>query len=215
MDNRLQLNLGKCKELLIYFGRTANSFPGVRISDVQLEVVEHAKILGLTISGNLKWNEHVSDIIKKDNKRFYFIVQLKRAKVSTSDIISFYSTCIRPVLEYGCQVFHYALPVHLSDAIERVQKRVLSIIHPNMSCVDNLDLCGLATLCRRREDACKNIFSQIVSNPERNLAHLLPPEINECYNLRGTRKFVTSCIKTDRFFIPFIPSSIDAEHRRK
>ena len=75
-----ELNLGKCKELLIYFGKTANSFPGVRIFCVQLEVVEHAKMLGLTISSNLKWNEHVSKIIKKANKRPYFIVQLKRAK---------------------------------------------------------------------------------------------------------------------------------------
>ena len=63
-----------------------------------------------------------------------------------------------------------------------------------MSYVDNLDLCGLATLCRRREDACKKRFSQIVSNPGHNLAHLLPPEINECYNLRRTQKFVTLCI---------------------
>ena len=34
-----------------------------------------------------------------------------------------------------------------------------------MSYVDNLDMCGLATLCRRREDACEKHFSQIVSNP--------------------------------------------------
>ena len=56
---------------MIYFGRTANSFSGVRISGVQLEVIEHAKILGVTISSNLKWNEHVSNIIEKANKRFY------------------------------------------------------------------------------------------------------------------------------------------------
>ena len=79
-----------------------------------------------------------------------------------------------------------------------------------MSYVDNLGLCGLATLRHRREDVCKKLFSEIVSNPGYNLAHLLPPKTNECYNFRRTRKFVTSCIKTDRFFITFIPSSIDS-----
>ena len=72
LDNCLELNLGKCKELLIYFGRAAiDSFSGVRISGVHFEVVEHSKILGLTISSNLKWNEYVSNIIKEANKRFY------------------------------------------------------------------------------------------------------------------------------------------------
>ena len=68
--------------------------------------------------------------IKKANKRLYFIVLLKRANVPLSDIVNFYCTVIRPVLEYCAPVFHHALPQYLSDDIERVQKRALSIICP-------------------------------------------------------------------------------------
>ena len=120
--NRLQLNVSKCKELLIYFGKTTDPFSRVSINSGQLDLVDHARMLGLTVSNDLKWNEHVSIIIKKANKRRYFIVQLKRAKVALADIVTFYCICVRPVLEYSCQVYHYALPVYLSDAIERVQR---------------------------------------------------------------------------------------------
>ena len=35
--------------------------------------------------------------------------------------------------EYACQVFHYGLPKYLSDVIERIQKRALRIIFPDLS----------------------------------------------------------------------------------
>ena len=49
----------------------------------------------------------------------------------------------RPVLEYCAPVFHHALPQYLSDDIERVQKRALSIICPYASyseCLVRFDL---------------------------------------------------------------------------
>ena len=98
----------------------------------------HARILGLTISSDLKWNKHIFNAIKKANKRFYFIVQLKRAKVPNADILNFYCASIRQVLEYGCQVFHYGLPSYLSNAIERVQKRIMRTIYPNLSYEESL-----------------------------------------------------------------------------
>ena len=61
----------------------------------------------------------------KASKRMYFLRQLKRAKVSTNDMVYFYCTCIRSVVEYASPVFHYALPGYLSDDLERIQKRVL------------------------------------------------------------------------------------------
>ena len=51
--------------------------------------------------------------------------QLKRAKVSTNDMVYFYCTCIRTVVEYASPVFHYALPGYLSDDLERIQKWAL------------------------------------------------------------------------------------------
>ena len=45
------------------------------------DVVNHAKILGVTVSNNLLWNNHINDVIRKANKRLYFIALLKRARL--------------------------------------------------------------------------------------------------------------------------------------
>ena len=84
--------------------------------------------MDVTISSSLKWNMHIEDIIKKANKWLYCLVQLKRAKVPEKEIVQFYCTCIRPVLEYAAPVLHHSLPQYLVDDLERVQQRSLGTI---------------------------------------------------------------------------------------
>ena len=78
-----------------------------------------AKVLGVIISSSLQWIDHVNEVIKKANKRLYFLILLKRANVPACDIVNFYCTVIRPVLEYFAPVFHHALPVYACDDLER------------------------------------------------------------------------------------------------
>lgn len=63
-------------------------------------------------------------------KAMYFLILLKPARVPINDTVSFYSTRITPVLGYCAPVFHHALPAYLSDELEHLQKRALSIISP-------------------------------------------------------------------------------------
>ena len=53
--------------------------------------------------------------------------------VPAKDLITFYLTCVRPVAEYACPVFHDSLPQYLSQDLEKLQKRALRIIHPGLS----------------------------------------------------------------------------------
>ena len=76
-----------------------------------------------------------------------------------------------PVLEY---VFHHALPDYLSDKLERVRKRALSIISPYDTYHERLSLCYLETLKHRRIELCNNFFDSIMSEPCHKLRHLLP-----------------------------------------
>ena len=75
------------------------------INGQDLECVEQAMILGLQISCDLTWNNHVSEAVKKVNKRLYFLCQLKRAQVKKEEFLLVYLTCIRPVTEYACPVY--------------------------------------------------------------------------------------------------------------
>ena len=160
----MQLNADKCKELIIDFKENPHNFSPLVVDSKALPVIDCAKILGVTISSDLKWNNQVVDCIKKANKRIHFIVLLKRARVPCNDIVNFYCTTIRSVLEYCAPLFHHALPAYLSEDMEKIQKRVLPIILPDMSYQDCLDSLGLPTLKERRNELCKRLFDSIANN---------------------------------------------------
>ena len=85
-NNRVQLNQDKCKELRISFANQPAIFDPLTINGKELEVVKTVKLLGLTVKDNLTWNSYVDEVIKKVNKRLYFLVQLKRARVPPQDL---------------------------------------------------------------------------------------------------------------------------------
>ena len=88
-ENKLQLNTEKCKEMIIDFKKEKNSFDPIVIEGKELDIVNHAKILGVTVSNNLLWNNHINDIVRKANKRLYFIVLLKRARLPAKTLSVF------------------------------------------------------------------------------------------------------------------------------
>ena len=47
-------------------------------------------------------------------------------------------TCIRHITEYACPVINNILSKHLSDELERIQKRAIQIIFPNIHYQDVL-----------------------------------------------------------------------------
>ena len=157
-----QLNESKCKELRISFSRSGSSVDHITINDKQIEVVSSAKLLGVVVSDNLRWNAHVESICKKAATRLYFLKQLKRAKVPPKDMLLFYTTCIRPVLEYACPVFHHSLPQYLSNEMERLQKRALRIIQPDLSYAEALVALDITSLYERRKALSNALFDQIV-----------------------------------------------------
>ena len=127
-QNKFQLNELKCEELQILFAKSAAEFAPIVINGKAIEVVSTVKLLGLNISSDLRWNCHVAEISRKVASRLYFRKQLKRANIPTKDLLIFNRTCIRPVMEYACPVFHNVLPAYLSVELEQLQKRAMQII---------------------------------------------------------------------------------------
>ena len=204
--NKLQLNADKCKELIIDLKKAKHHFDAVTVNSKEIERVDSLTLLGVTITSMLQWNFHVLEIIKKANKRMYFLILLKRANVPAHDIICFYRTCIRPVLEYCAPLYHHALPDYLSKDIDRIQWRALAIIAPGLSYSKSLLLYNMVSLEHRPSNQCQKFFESIVNNPDHRLHQLFPPT-NTCkYNLRNPRKFVNPVMHTKRSSSTFITS---------
>ena len=175
-NNKFQLNSGKCKEIRINFTKDLCRDEPVKVNDKHFEVVTSAKILGMTITDDLKWNVHVANILLKASKRLYLLKQLKRANVDTNSLNKFYCACIRSVLEYACQAFHSGLPNYLSKEIEQIQKRALRIIYPYVDYREALEMGNLERL-NRREKLCEKLFREIEENEDHKLHGLLPERI--------------------------------------
>ena len=71
----------------ISFTKSQQEFEPILINGDALEVVDSVKLLGLNISSDLTWNIHINEILKKASKRLYFLLQLKRAKVTRTELL--------------------------------------------------------------------------------------------------------------------------------
>ena len=71
-ENNMKLNPTKTKEVCVWFSPLDPvAFPPITIDGHDIVVVPHAKLLGVMISKDLKWIEHVDYICKKASKRLY------------------------------------------------------------------------------------------------------------------------------------------------
>ena len=171
-----------------------------------IELVATAKILGLNVCSDLKWNSHIDSIIKKAQKRLYSLSQLKRSGllVGTRGLVQFFCICIPPITEYICLAFRYSLPAYLSNELERVQKRAMRIIFPFFSYNESLVDSNVIKLSDRRQELVDKLFKEVIQSKQKKLYGLLPALLRT--NLRNTRKF-RPVFKTNRFRISFITSN--------
>ena len=184
-----QLNESKCKELRISFSGSGSSVDHITINDKQIEAVSSTKLLGVVVWDNIRWNGHLESICKKAAMCLYFLKQLRRAKVPPKDMLLFYTTCIRPVLEYACPVFHHSLPHYLCNELEMLQKRALRIMQPDLSYAEALVALDITSLYERRKALSNALFDQIVRDQSHKLHDLLPPRNESIYCTRCQRYF--------------------------
>ena len=94
------------------------------LSNNTVERVTTYKLLGIIISNDLKWSEHINRISKKASKRLNCLRILEKVGVK---ILKVYLTTFRPTLEYGVQVWQ-DIPEFLSNKLESIQKKGLYIL---------------------------------------------------------------------------------------
>ena len=140
-----------------------------------IEKVSCCNLLGVHLSDNLTWNEHVNHIVKKGSMWLYAIHALK-CRLTDRQLILVYCSIIRSVLKYASPAWA-GLTQYLSDQIESIQNRALKIIiiiifiiiiiliiFPSLRYEDTLKKSGLILLRQRREDACITFLKRSYSS---------------------------------------------------
>lgn len=200
-QNGQKLNPSKCHAMEVCFSRAAPVHSNLMIGTSRLLYVDKAKVLGLWLQSNLKWEAQVEDIVKKANRRLFMLRSLKRFGFDHDELVTVYRSYVRPVIEYGDVVWHSGLTSKQINDLEKIQKRACRTIQGReySSYSEALSSCDLMTLEDRRIDHCLKFAKGLADNDRTK--HLLPPTRIESHgrNLRNSNKISQIPTKTKRF----------------
>jgi len=168
-------------------------------------------MLGVHVASNLKWSQHVDAITSKAAARLHFLKQLKRSGAGRDDLLCFYGTVIRPVLEYDCPVWYSSLTAAQTKALESLQRSALRIIYHDGDYTILRIRAGYDTLESRREQLTERFFNRRVI-PEMSCLHYLLPDkrdVSVTGRLRHARTLEPLKSRTVKFSHSFLPYCLD------
>ncbi|KAI8498013.1 hypothetical protein Bbelb_239570 [Branchiostoma belcheri] len=177
--SHMKLHPKKCKVLHIQFRKIPVTPPSLTVNNIEVQQVKVLRVLGVILQADLKWNSHVDSVCTKANQRLYFLRKLKHFHPASDNLLTVYTSYIRPILEYAAPVWHSGLPNKLSDRIEKVQRRALRVIlgAEYTSYAAACSHLGLPTLSSRRTTLTETFAKSLLRSGQ--LQHILryhPPE---------------------------------------
>ena len=159
---------------------------------------ESLKILGFHFGTGTGVGPQVQKIQEKFRKRAWIIRNLKRSGLPEDDLIFFYKTLVRPVLDFTAPVYHSMLTVMQSEALERLQRNLVKLVcGREMSYEKILEKHSLPTLAERRQTLVDNFALKAADSP-RFGARWFPRKPESAYGLRDQDKFQTFTARTER-----------------
>jgi len=133
--NKMIINESKTHIMHISNRKTPTP-PLVVLNDEPLTCVESAKLLGIFIQTNLKWDLQIVTSIMKASRIFFPLLQLRRANVSSSILWHLYQSLVRSTLTYAYPAMCNMSKQNLKKLM-KTEKRFINLLHLQ----PNSDLC--------------------------------------------------------------------------
>ena len=103
-ENLMKLNTKKSKYMTINFSNNYQFSTRLSLEGANLEEVKEVKLLGLTISKNLKWYSNTEAIVKSAYKRMLILHNISKFDLPIEEMIQIYTLYIRSVVE-NCALY--------------------------------------------------------------------------------------------------------------
>ena len=178
------------------------------LEGTNLENVESIKYLGVTITSDLRWNTHVSNVCTKANRTLGF---LRRNLYSCPKEVkeAAYKGLMRPVLDYGSSVWD---PPGVQEELESVQKRAARFVTGNYN-YETGSMTGILgqlkweSLKKRRKDNRLILLYKGLKGKASVPTDDLIPKTRRCRN-QHSMAFQTPIANTDVYKGSFFPQTI-------
>ena len=160
----MEFNPGKCQVIHVTTSRYPLRTDYVLHGQV-LETTTSARYLGVDISDNLNWSDHINRVTSKASSSLGFIrrnIPTRHQQLRSAA----YKAVVRPQLEYAASVWDPHTVIHINQ-IERVQRRaarwVMSDFQRTSSVTTMLNTLGWRNLAQRRADSRLVLMYKIVN----------------------------------------------------
>ena len=200
----------KCNMMQLTRKRIKKIHASYTLEGTNLENVESIKYLGITITSDLRWNTHVSNVCTKANRTLGF---LRRNLYSCPQEVkeAAYKGLVRPVLDYGSSVWDPP-GVVLQEELESVQKRAARFVTGNYN-YETGSMTGILgqlkweSLKKRRKDNRLILLYKGLKGKASVQTDDLIPKTRRCRN-QHSMAFQTPIANTDLYKGSFFPQTI-------
>ena len=181
------------------------------ISLLELEEVELFKYLGVLVTNNLSWSDHISEFCSKARKILGLLYRQFYNNANPATLKQLYISLVRPHLEYAAQVWDPYLQGDI-DKLEAVQRFALKLISRrwDLGYEEMLSIANVPRLDDRRLHLKLAQVFKIIHGlcyfPE-NIFMVQPPHLSR---LSRSDTLLCPFAKTNHYFHSFVPSAIRA-----
>jgi len=110
----------------------------ISINGEDVKIVDTFKFLGIWISANLDWSEHITHCVKKGQQRLYVLRSLRTFSVGRAVLIKFYRAVIESVLTLSITVWYGNGTVADRRRLQQVVKSASYIIGIKLPSIEKL-----------------------------------------------------------------------------
>ena len=202
----------KTKSMVVSRKRDAHLNPPLSFDNSVVDEVSNHKHLGIVLSNDLGWANHIDEICTKAMRRLD-VIQSFKFKLDRNALERFYMSFVLPIMEYGDVVWAGSPDCDL-EKLDKVHIRAMRIITgaTERSNINSMyeDL-GWVSLSRRRLIHRLTLFYKITNNmTPQYLADIVPPTVGDrqIYNLRSRDNITQIHAQKQRYTKSFFPATI-------
>ena len=202
----MKINHKKTKIIPFNFSRKYDFLPQLSFPDCEpLEVIYETKLLGVNLTSDLSWSNHVDNITKRATRNLWVLLRFKHLGGTPDQLSLVYQTRVRSVLEFAAPVFHSSLTAAQSRQIEMTQKKALAIIlgKEYVSYENALSKLGLERLDSRRLKLCYEFALKCTKSVRHS--SMFPFNKLSGHNTTNPKKYAEPVCNTSRYFNSSIP----------
>lgn len=192
-QNRLLINAGKSKEMVVDFCRRQHSAPApVNIRGTDVERVSTYKYLGVHLNNKLDWSDNTDALYRKSQSRLSLLRRLRSFGVQGTLLRNFYDSVVASVIFQGVATWAGGVSTRDKKRLDKLVRRAGSVLGCSLDSVDSVgDRRMMAKL------------SSMLDNP----AHPLQGTLTALHSSFSERLLHPRCAK-ERFRRSFLPAAV-------